>query len=248
MYEHADATRQSTRLSQVSETTDRLLPRIDAPRRRRRLPEELGVIVALGLLIGTIGALKPAFVDPDNLLATPQSVFFGLGLPILLGGVVLLIFVWSLGWLREIFGRQPIARSWWMWIAVALVIFAFWRADLCLVGAYLFGAYSALPFLLQSRGWLTGVPDEVFIALPYVMTIVVLVAAVAVGRVVARAAEHLVPTVAAEHHVSARLAEQEVVSGRAGEEVVPVLAVHSVRAGTAGQGVVTGAAEHLRLR
>jgi ABC-type uncharacterized transport system permease subunit len=62
------------------------------------------------------------------------------------------------------------------WIAVALVIFAFWRADLCLVGAYLFGVYSALPFLLQSRGWLTGVPDEVFIGLPYVMTIVVLVA------------------------------------------------------------------------
>ena len=62
------------------------------------------------------------------------------------------------------------------WIAVALVIFAFWRADLCLVGAYLFGAFSALPFLLQARGWLTGVPSEVFTALPYVMTIVVLVA------------------------------------------------------------------------
>lgn len=62
------------------------------------------------------------------------------------------------------------------WIAVALVIFAFWRADLCLVGAYLFGAFSALPLLLQGRGWLTDVPAEVFIALPYVMTIVVLVA------------------------------------------------------------------------
>ena len=62
------------------------------------------------------------------------------------------------------------------WIAVALVIFAFWRADLCLVGAYLFGAFSALPFLLQARGWLTGVPSEVFTSLPYVMTIVVLVA------------------------------------------------------------------------
>ena len=62
------------------------------------------------------------------------------------------------------------------WIAVALVIFAFWRPDLCLVGAYLFGAFSALPLLLQARGWLTGVPAEVFIALPYVMTIVVLVA------------------------------------------------------------------------
>lgn len=62
------------------------------------------------------------------------------------------------------------------WIAVALVIFAFWRADLCLLGAYLFGAFSALPFALQARGWLAGVPSEVFIALPYVMTIAVLVA------------------------------------------------------------------------
>jgi simple sugar transport system permease protein len=62
------------------------------------------------------------------------------------------------------------------WIAVALVIFAFWRADLCLLGAYLFGAFSALPFALQARGWLTGVPSEVFTSLPYVMTIVVLVA------------------------------------------------------------------------
>ena len=62
------------------------------------------------------------------------------------------------------------------WIAIALVIFAFWRADLCLLGAYLFGAFSALPFALQARGWLTNVPSEVFTALPYVMTIVVLVA------------------------------------------------------------------------
>ncbi|HEU0245816.1 MAG TPA: ABC transporter permease [Gaiellaceae bacterium] len=62
------------------------------------------------------------------------------------------------------------------WIAVALVIFAFWRPELCLVGAYLFGAFSALPLLLQARGWLAGIPAEVFISLPYVMTIVVLVA------------------------------------------------------------------------
>jgi len=37
------------------------------------------------------------------------------------------------------------------WIAIALVIFAFWRAELCLVGAYVFGALSALPFALQAR-------------------------------------------------------------------------------------------------
>jgi simple sugar transport system permease protein len=62
------------------------------------------------------------------------------------------------------------------WIAVALVIFAFWRPDLCLVGAYLFGAFSALPSTLQARGWLTGIPSEVFSSLPYVMTVLVLVA------------------------------------------------------------------------
>ena len=28
------------------------------------------------------------------------------------------------------------------WIAIALVIFAFWRPALCLVGAYFFGAFS----------------------------------------------------------------------------------------------------------
>ena len=60
------------------------------------------------------------------------------------------------------------------WIAIALVIFAFWRPGLCLVGAYVFGAFSALPFTLQARG--VTVAPELFQALPYVMTIVVLVA------------------------------------------------------------------------
>ncbi len=59
------------------------------------------------------------------------------------------------------------------WIAIALVIFAFWRADLCLVGAYVFGAFSALPFTLQARG--ITITPQLFQALPYVMTIVVLV-------------------------------------------------------------------------
>ncbi len=61
------------------------------------------------------------------------------------------------------------------WIAIALVIFAFWRPALCLVGAYLFGAFSGIPFTFQARGILTGIPPELFQALPYVMTVVVLV-------------------------------------------------------------------------
>jgi ABC-type uncharacterized transport system permease subunit len=59
------------------------------------------------------------------------------------------------------------------WIAIALVIFAFWRPGLCLVGAYLFGAFSGLPFTLQARG--VTIAPELFQALPYVMTVLVLV-------------------------------------------------------------------------
>jgi ABC-type uncharacterized transport system permease subunit len=59
------------------------------------------------------------------------------------------------------------------WIAIALVIFAFWRAELCLVGAYLFGGLSALPFALQAHG--VTVTPEFLQSLPYVMTVVVLV-------------------------------------------------------------------------
>jgi ABC-type uncharacterized transport system permease subunit len=58
------------------------------------------------------------------------------------------------------------------WIAIALVIFAFWRPGIVLVGAYLFGAFQALPFTLQARG--VTVAPELLQSLPYVMTVVVL--------------------------------------------------------------------------
>jgi simple sugar transport system permease protein len=59
------------------------------------------------------------------------------------------------------------------WIAIALVIFAFWRPDLALVGAYLFGGFSSLGFTLQARH--VHLPPEVFASLPYLMTVLVLV-------------------------------------------------------------------------
>jgi general nucleoside transport system permease protein len=59
------------------------------------------------------------------------------------------------------------------WIAIALVIFAFWRPTLCLIGAYFFGAFTALPFALQGHG--VTVAPELFQTLPYVATIVALV-------------------------------------------------------------------------
>jgi general nucleoside transport system permease protein len=65
------------------------------------------------------------------------------------------------------------------WIAIALVIFAFWRPGIVLVGAYLFGAFQALPFTLQARG--VTVAPELLQSLPYVMTVVVLTLASASG-------------------------------------------------------------------
>jgi ABC-type uncharacterized transport system permease subunit len=58
------------------------------------------------------------------------------------------------------------------WIAIALVIFAFWRPTLCLLGAYFFGAFTALPFALQGHG--VTVAPELFQTLPYVATILAL--------------------------------------------------------------------------
>jgi general nucleoside transport system permease protein len=61
------------------------------------------------------------------------------------------------------------------WIAIALVVFSFWRPTLCLVGAYLFGAFSYLPFALQARDYPWAPPPELSQSLPYLMTILALV-------------------------------------------------------------------------
>jgi len=61
------------------------------------------------------------------------------------------------------------------WIAIALVIFAFWRPELCLVGAYFFGALQALAPQLQAREINLGPTILWTSTLPYVMTVVVLV-------------------------------------------------------------------------
>jgi ABC-type uncharacterized transport system permease subunit len=58
------------------------------------------------------------------------------------------------------------------WIAIALVIFGFWRPGLTLIGAYLFGGFSSLSLTLQTRG--VNVAPQILDSLPYVMTIVFL--------------------------------------------------------------------------
>ncbi|WP_022962144.1 ABC transporter permease [Halopseudomonas pelagia] len=59
------------------------------------------------------------------------------------------------------------------WIALALVVFATWKPERVLLGAYLFGAASILHLVLQGLGWRSS--TELLAMLPYVVTIVVLV-------------------------------------------------------------------------
>jgi simple sugar transport system permease protein len=59
------------------------------------------------------------------------------------------------------------------WIAIALVIFGFWRPSIALLGAYLFGALQSLGSTLKARN--VNISGDLLDALPFLMTIVVLV-------------------------------------------------------------------------
>lgn len=66
------------------------------------------------------------------------------------------------------------------WIAVALVIFAFWRPGRAVMGAYLFGGIMALQVRLQALG--TNVPSSLMMMLPYILTILALLWSSARGK------------------------------------------------------------------
>jgi len=59
------------------------------------------------------------------------------------------------------------------WIAIALVIFAFWHPGRAVIGAYLFGGVMALQLRLQASG--THIPSSLLLMLPYALTVFVLV-------------------------------------------------------------------------
>ncbi len=59
------------------------------------------------------------------------------------------------------------------WIALALVVFASWRAERILLGAYLFGFASIIHLVAQGLG--VSVSASLLAALPYTATIVVLI-------------------------------------------------------------------------
>ncbi|HEY9213980.1 MAG TPA: ABC transporter permease [Ancylobacter sp.] len=66
------------------------------------------------------------------------------------------------------------------WIALALVVFSAWKPMWLLAGAYLFGAVSILQLHVQGFG--LGIPSQLLSSLPYLATIIALVAISALKR------------------------------------------------------------------
>ena len=81
------------------------------------------VYLALYLGAGWVGGqLFGDRVDAENVFATPQSVFVALTLPLIVGSIVLAAFVFSVGWFKPLFARQPVGGRWWMWIAPVVIV------------------------------------------------------------------------------------------------------------------------------
>lgn len=100
-----------------------------------------GLYELMGLVVGWV------FGDSgDNGLGGDATdVLIHTALPIILASVLLLIFAASLGWLKELFGPQPVRGRRWMWIAVVVVlainISAFLSIDYAKAGGALVAAW-----------------------------------------------------------------------------------------------------------
>lgn len=82
------------------------------------------IVVYLAFYLGVGAIIKQVFggqIDEDDVLSSASSIVLGVVLPIGIGAAALLIFAARVGWLRDIFGSQPIRGRGWMWIAPILV-------------------------------------------------------------------------------------------------------------------------------
>ena len=82
----------------------------------------VGYLVLYGLVGQAIGAIFRGEIDTTNVFVTPGNLFLVLGASIVVGAIILVVFLASVGWLRLVFARQPISGRGWMWIFVVLAI------------------------------------------------------------------------------------------------------------------------------
>ncbi len=122
----------------------------------------------LGLALRAAGE-NPSAVEAQGLSVTALrmgAVIVGSGL-MAVGGSFLTMSAFDSFFFEMVNGRG--------WICIALVVFGAWRPGKALLGALLFAAFDALQIRLQQTGLGALVPYQVFLMIPYILSILALI-------------------------------------------------------------------------
>jgi simple sugar transport system permease protein len=125
----------------------------------------------LGLAVRMVGE-NPAAAEGQGLSVTRLRIGAIMAGSALMGvaGAFLTLAAFNAFYFNMVNGRG--------WVCVALVVFASWRPGKALLGALLFGVFDALQLRLQQSGsglFGVAVPYQVYLMLPYILSIVALV-------------------------------------------------------------------------
>lgn len=122
----------------------------------------------LGLALRAAGE-NPSAVEAQGLSVTAirmGAVIVGSGL-MAVGGAFLTISAFSSFFFEMVNGRG--------WICIALVVFGAWRPGKALLGALFFAAFDALQIRMQQTPLGAVIPYQIFLMVPYVLSIAALV-------------------------------------------------------------------------
>ncbi len=122
----------------------------------------------LGLAVRAAGE-NPAAVAAQGLSVTAirmGAVMVGSGL-MAVGGAFLTMSAFDSFFFEMVNGRG--------WICIALVVFGSWRPGKALLGAVLFAAFDALQIRVQQTSFGTLIPYQIFLMMPYILSILALI-------------------------------------------------------------------------
>lgn len=123
----------------------------------------------LGLALRAVGE-NPAAVEAQGLSVAALrtgAVMVGSGL-MAVGGAFLTLSAFNSFFFGMVNGRG--------WICIALVVFGAWRPGKAVAGAFLFAAFDALQIRLQQTPLGAHLPYQIFLMLPYLLSILALIA------------------------------------------------------------------------
>ena len=123
----------------------------------------------VGLAVRAVGE-NPAAVAAQGLSVTAirmAAVIIGSGF-MAMGGAFLTMSAFDSFFFEMVNGRG--------WICIALVVFGSWRPGKALLGAILFAAFDALQIRVQQTSFGAAFPYQIFLMMPYILSILALVA------------------------------------------------------------------------